>query len=60
MRMGINSKGAQMGINDVIMIGPFRYNVLKREDNRILVAWTESTGIYKELWILYKSKRKIN
>lgn len=48
-----------MSTNDVIVIGPFRYNILKRETNRILVAWTETTGIYKETWILLKNGRKL-
>ena len=48
-----------MGANDVITIGPFRYNVLKREAHRILVSWTEATGVYKETWILFKTKGKI-
>lgn len=49
-----------MSANDTIIIGPFRYNVIKRENNRILIGWTESTGIYKEVWILYKKCRNIN
>lgn len=49
-----------MSANDVILIGPFRYNVIKRENHRVLIGWTESTGIYKETWILLKTCRKIN
>lgn len=43
-----------MSTNDIIKIGPYTYNVLKRETNRILLSWTESTGIYKEMWFILK------
>ncbi len=43
-----------MSQNDVITIGPYKYTVLKREGTRMLLAWVESTGISKELWVRIK------
>jgi hypothetical protein len=43
-----------MSTNDVIIIGPYKYTVLKREGRRMLLSWIESTGIYKETWLLIK------
>ena len=33
-----------------IKIGPFTFYVLKQDGNRILLSWTESSGIVKERW----------
>lgn len=44
-----------MSANDVIVIGPFRYKVLKRVGTKVLVSWTEAPGIYKETWIKMKN-----
>ncbi len=49
-----------MKTNDIIQLGPYKYNVLKREGNRMLVSWTESTGVYKELWLIVKKQVIIN
>jgi len=49
-----------MSANDVIIIGPFRYTVIKRENSRVLIGWREATGIYKETWLLLKKCRNIN
>lgn len=48
-----------MAKNDIIIIGPFRYQVLKKEAHRMLVSWVESTGIYKETWIILKNNSTI-
>ncbi len=49
-----------MGANDVIIIGSFRYTIMRREGSRILVSWVEGTGIYREMWIIYNGRTKIN
>lgn len=38
--------------NDVLIFGTFRYTVLKVKHNRVLLAWTESDGTTKELWLI--------
>lgn len=38
-----------------IQIGPFKYNVLKRDGNRLLLQWTESTGVEKTRWVILKT-----
>jgi hypothetical protein len=43
-----------MNINDVLQIGPYKYNVIKRDGNRALVQWVESTGIERTMWLLIK------
>ena len=37
-----------------IVIGPFKYNVLKQDGKRLLLAWTESDGTQKERWVKLK------
>lgn len=49
-----------MSANDVLVIGTFRYTVLRREGSRILVSWVEGEGVYREMWIIYNGKRSIN
>lgn len=44
-----------MKTSDILFLGPYKYNVLKRDGNRVLLSWIESTGIYKEMWLLIKS-----
>jgi hypothetical protein len=48
-----------MSTNDVIIIGPYRYTVLKREARRMLLSWIESTGIYREEWLLTKGVKNV-
>lgn len=45
-----------MSTNDVLQLGPYKYNVLKREGNRVLLSWTETTGIYREMWMILKRR----
>ena len=37
-----------------MIIGNITFNVLKRDGNRILLEWTESSGIIKTRWIIFK------
>lgn len=46
-----------MSTNDVITIGPYKYTVIKREGRRMLLSWTEATGIYREMWLLIKGDK---
>lgn len=44
-----------------IVIGPYRYTVLKQDGDRVLVSWIDSiTGIHKQLWINIKKYNKEN
>lgn len=38
--------------HDTILIKNFRFVILKREANRILLTWTEKSGVTKERWII--------
>lgn len=43
----------------VIVIGPYRYKVLKQDGNRVLLGWVESaTGIEKTRWVLLTNMMK--
>lgn len=44
--------------NDTIQIGPYTYNILKVVGRRILIQWTESTGIQREMWFIMKTELK--
>lgn len=50
-----------MSTNDVLNIGPYKYNILKREGNRVLVSWIEAKdNIYREMWLLIKKSMKVS
>lgn len=43
-----------------IQIGPYKFNVLKQEGNRLLLSWIESSGIEKTRWIILNKKAKVS
>lgn len=47
-----DSKGEVMS---EILIGAFRFKVLKQDGSRVLLAWIESTGEQKERWFNLKN-----
>lgn len=45
-----------MAQNDTLHIGPYKYTVLKRDGDFVLLSWIESTGIQNEKWFNLKRK----
>lgn len=39
-----------------IVIGAYRFNVLKQKGNRVLLGWTESSGVEKTRWVILNRK----
>jgi hypothetical protein len=37
-----------------IMIGPYKFSVLKIDGNRLLLSWITRDGIYNERWVINK------
>lgn len=54
--MEFNELCLNLKVNDTLAIGPFKYTVLKRDNDFVLLTWTESSGITKELWVNVKRK----
>ncbi len=45
-----------MSKNDTIKIGPFSFRIIDRQDNRVLLEWTEASGETKQRWVITNSK----
>jgi hypothetical protein len=45
-----------MSQNDTILIQGVKFLIMRRESHRMLLSWTEKSGIVKTRWIAYKGK----
>ena len=48
-----------MDQNDTLLIGPYKYIILKRKENRVLVSWIESDGKEREMWMILRRSNNI-